>query len=258
MTPAGPRARMHDLRTFAAGAGCGLLAGLFLLSMIVWQFGNVIGSRAARLDHPPDVPHPMARWGNGSIGHGDVDVAVLERAPEAAEDVRPTTGRTSTSESTAESAVIGPDPSSAAGLEDRELEMPVEGVTPESLTRQFDDARGVSRRHEAIDILAPRNTPVKAVEAGMIARLFHSKAGGITIYQFDPSRRFCYYYAHLERYAAGLREGDSVRKGQVLGYVGSSGNAPKDTPHLHFAIFRLTAEKRWWEGTPVDPYDVLR
>ena len=78
MTPAGPRARMHDLRTFAAGAGCGLLAGLFLLSMIVWQFGNVIGSRAARLDHPPDVPHPMARWGNGSIGHGDVDVAVLD------------------------------------------------------------------------------------------------------------------------------------------------------------------------------------
>jgi murein DD-endopeptidase MepM/ murein hydrolase activator NlpD len=98
---------------------------------------------------------------------------------------------------------------------------------------------------------------VKAVDAGTIARLFYSKAGGITIYQFDPSERFCYYYAHLERYADGLREGDVVKKGQVVGYVGISGNAPKNTPHLHFAVFRLTAAKRWWEGTPIDPYDLL-
>jgi murein DD-endopeptidase MepM/ murein hydrolase activator NlpD len=99
---------------------------------------------------------------------------------------------------------------------------------------------------------------VKAVEDGTIARLFHSRAGGITIYQFDPSQQFCYYYAHLSRYAPNLKEGERVRKGQVIGYVGTSGNAPKATPHLHFAIFRLTAEKRWWEGTPIDPYDVLR
>jgi murein DD-endopeptidase MepM/ murein hydrolase activator NlpD len=136
--------------------------------------------------------------------------------------------------------------------------MPVEGADPADLTRQFDDARGGARRHEAIDILAPRNTPVKAADDGTIARLFHSKAGGITIYQFDPSQQFCYYYAHLERYAAGLKEGDPVRKGQVIGYVGTSGNAPPNTPHLHFAIFRLTAEKRWWEGTPIDPYDLLK
>ena len=103
-----------------------------------------------------------------------------------------------------------------------------------------------------------RNTPVRAVESGRIARLFFSKAGGITIYQFDPTERFCYYYAHLERYAEGLREGQRVQKGQVIGYVGTSGNAPEDTPHLHFAIFRLTAEKHWWEGTPIDPYDILR
>ena len=122
----------------------------------------------------------------------------------------------------------------------------------------FEDARGDSRRHEAIDILAPMGTPVRAVEGGRIARLFNSKAGGITIYQFDPTERFCYYYAHLQRYADGLRENDTVRQGQIIGYVGVSGNAPKDTPHLHFAVFRLTAEKRWWEGTPVDPYDILR
>jgi murein DD-endopeptidase MepM/ murein hydrolase activator NlpD len=136
--------------------------------------------------------------------------------------------------------------------------MPVDGVAPEALTRQFDDARGSSRRHEAIDILAPRNTPVRAVEDGTIARLFNSRSGGLTVYQFDPTERYAYYYAHLEGYAPGLREGDRVRRGQVLGYVGSSGNAPKDTPHLHFAVFQLTAAKRWWEGDPVDPYDILR
>jgi len=132
---------------------------------------------------------------------------------------------------------------------------------PEILPRRrvgIDERRSGSRAHEAIDILAPRNTPVKAIEGGTIARLFESKAGGITVYQFDPTEAYCYYYAHLERYAEGLREGDKVRKGQVIGYVGTSGNAPKNTPHLHFAIFKLTAEKHWWEGTPIDPYDVLK
>jgi murein DD-endopeptidase MepM/ murein hydrolase activator NlpD len=97
-----------------------------------------------------------------------------------------------------------------------------------------------------------------AVEKGAIARLFYSKAGGITVYQFDPMVRYVYYYAHLERYADGLREGDQVHRGQVLGYVGTSGNAAKDTPHLHFAIFRLTAKKQWWQGSPVDPYEVFK
>jgi murein DD-endopeptidase MepM/ murein hydrolase activator NlpD len=136
--------------------------------------------------------------------------------------------------------------------------IPVEGVTANELTRQFSDQRGGTRHHEAIDIMAPRNTPVLAVEGGTIARLFFSRAGGTTIYQFDPSGEFCYYYAHLEGYAEGLREGTSVRKGQILGYVGTSGNAPKNTPHLHFAIFRLTEARHWWEGTPIDPYDLIR
>ena len=127
-----------------------------------------------------------------------------------------------------------------------------------SWSRTFTDARGSSRKHEAIDILAPIGTPVVAIESGKIARLFNSKAGGITVYQFDPTERFCYYYAHLDRYADGLRENDTVKRGQVIGYVGVSGNAPKDTPHLHFAVFRLTEAKRWWEGTPIDPYDILR
>jgi murein DD-endopeptidase MepM/ murein hydrolase activator NlpD len=248
--------RRHTLRTFAAGALFGALAGVFLLSVIVWNYGNVIGSRNAADLHPADPPSAMARWQDSThdAGAGVLDVA--EETPAATTGTVPATVPGDVPKEGG--AVIGPTASSPVELEDRDLEMPVEGISPEQLTPQFDQPRGGVRKHEAIDILAPRNTPVKAVEDGRIARLFHSKAGGITIYQYDPTERFCYYYAHLERYASGLKEGGPVRKGQVIGYVGTSGNAPKDTPHLHFAIFRLTGEKRWWEGTPIDPYDVLR
>lgn len=143
-------------------------------------------------------------------------------------------------------------------LRTRALTLPVQGIKKEELRDTFNELRGGARRHEAIDILAPRNTPVFAVEDGTIARLFLSEAGGITIYQFDPREIYVYYYAHLERYADGLKEGDRVKRGQVIGYVGTTGNAPRDTPHLHFAIFRMTDQKRWWQGTAIDPYSVLR
>jgi len=146
----------------------------------------------------------------------------------------------------------------AKDLVARHLTIPVQGIASDRLVRSYHDPRSGGREHEALDILAPRNTPVVAVEDGTIARLFLSKAGGTTIYQFDPDRQYTYYYAHLERYADGLKEGDTVHRGQVIGYVGTSGNAPKNTPHLHFAVYRLTAGKHWWEGTPIDPYDILR
>jgi murein DD-endopeptidase MepM/ murein hydrolase activator NlpD len=127
------------------------------------------------------------------------------------------------------------------------------------LTSTFVDPRGGgSRRHEAMDILAPRGTEVYATLDGKIARLFTSAAGGLTIYQFDPAEEYAFYYAHLDRYAPGLAEGQVVRKGQTIGYVGTTGNAPVGTPHLHFAIFKLGPDKRWWEGEPVDPFLVLR
>jgi murein DD-endopeptidase MepM/ murein hydrolase activator NlpD len=143
-------------------------------------------------------------------------------------------------------------------LRQRRLEMPVKGATRDALHQSFDDARGSSRKHEAIDILAPMGTPVVAVEDGTIAKLFVSDAGGITVYQFDPSATYCYYYAHLQRYAGGLQDGARVTRGQVLGYVGVSGNAPKDTPHLHFAIFKLAESRKWWQGTAIDPFVVMR
>jgi peptidoglycan LD-endopeptidase LytH len=243
-------AAQATLRTFAAGAGCGFLAGAFVVAVIVWHFGNVIGLRGAAGTLEPRPRSAVERWVDGVDDAGDGVIEASRGRPEVA-----TTG-------TAEVARPAPSPEPAIGptpadvLEKRDLVVPVEGVDPDKLVRSFADARD-GRKHEALDILAPRNTPVKAVEDGRIARLFSSKAGGITIYQFDPSEQFCYYYAHLERYTPGLAEGHTVRKGQVIGYVGTSGNAPKDTPHLHFAIFQLTAARRWWEGTPIDPYDVL-
>jgi murein DD-endopeptidase MepM/ murein hydrolase activator NlpD len=138
-------------------------------------------------------------------------------------------------------------------LRARLLALPVQGTRPDQLVSSFGDARG-SGPHEAIDILAPIGTPVLAVEDGRIEKLFVSVRGGLTIYHFDPRRRYAYYYAHLSRYAEGLKEGDDVARGDVIGYVGVSGNAPPDTPHLHFAIFELGPERQWWKGAPIDPY----
>lgn len=144
-------------------------------------------------------------------------------------------------------------------LRDRDLLVPVEGVDDDDLDDHFADPRGDGRYHFAIDILAPHGTPVVAVEDGRITKLYLSNGGGgIAIYQFDSSQTFGYYYAHLDRYAAGLEEGDLVRKGEVIGYVGMTGNAPPGTPHLHFAITLLTPEKRWWEGIPLNPYSALK
>lgn len=143
-------------------------------------------------------------------------------------------------------------------LRHRHLELPVQGINRSDLRDTYNETRGGTRKHEALDVLAPRHTPVLAVEDGTIAKLFFSDAGGITIYQFDASGTFCYYYAHLQRYADGLKEGAAVKRGDVIGYVGTTGNAPRETPHLHFAIFKLGEDKHWWQGTPVDPYSVLK
>jgi len=155
--------------------------------------------------------------------------------------------------------LTGLDLSAMADLRGRRLAFPVEGIEPASLMDTFRDARGGGARlHRAVDILAPRRTPVRAVEAGTIARLDRSVAGGISVYQFDPEERYCYYYAHLDAYAAGLSEGARVERGQLLGYVGTTGNAPRGTPHLHFAIYRLSEAKQWWAGTALNPYTVFR
>ena len=141
-------------------------------------------------------------------------------------------------------------------LAGRSLAIPVSGVEKVSIHDSFRDGRG-ARKHEAIDIHAPRGTPVIAAGDGCVVKMFRSVPGGITLYQFDPQGNFAYYYAHLDRYADDVIEGSQLARGDVLGYVGTTGNAPANAPHLHFAIFRLGPEKRWWTGTAVNPYAVF-
>ncbi len=155
--------------------------------------------------------------------------------------------------------VPGAGPVSGAGsptsdvedLRGRHLVVPIEGADVEKWKGSFDEMRD-GHRHDAVDILAPRNTPIRAVDDGTIAKLFLSKAGGVTIYEFDPSGRYIYYYAHLERYGD-VKEGETVRRGQVIGYVGTSGDAPANTPHLHFEI-QHALDHKWWQGRSIDPY----
>jgi peptidoglycan LD-endopeptidase LytH len=139
-----------------------------------------------------------------------------------------------------------------------DLILPIKGLTAGDIVDTFYQVRSGGYPHKASDILAPRGTPVRAVCDGLIRKLFLSKAGGNTIYEFDVTETYCYYYAHLDRYAEGLREMEPVRQGQVIGYVGTTGNAPPDAPHLHFAILRLGPEKEWWKGTAINPYPVLQ
>jgi murein DD-endopeptidase MepM/ murein hydrolase activator NlpD len=141
-------------------------------------------------------------------------------------------------------------------LIERKLLIPVQGVRAEDLRDDFNEVRG-GHGHEALDIMAARGTPVLAADEGTVAKLFLSKPGGLTIYQFDDSQTYCYYYAHLDRYADGLKQGALLRRGEVVGYVGSTGDASPDAPHLHFAIFKLGPERHWWQGTAIDPYGFL-
>jgi len=136
------------------------------------------------------------------------------------------------------------------------LLIPVEGIPRAKLRDNFSEGRG-ARKHEALDIMAPRGSPVIAAGDGKVVKLFKSAAGGITVYQFDPDEKFTYYYAHLDRYAEGMKEGLALKRGDLVGYVGTSGNAPANAPHLHFAIFRLGPDKRWWKGTAVNPFPFL-
>lgn len=171
-------------------------------------------------------------------------------SPPAASSVAATTPVAPTIASTPSASTSAPKPANA-------LLIPVAGVIASQLDDTFNDARGSERRHEALDIMAARGTPVLAARDGKVVKLFNSKPGGLTIYQFDPTGTYAYYYAHLDRYAPRLAEGRQLRRGDVIGYVGSTGNASPDAPHLHFAILVLGPEKQWWKGTAIDPYPLL-
>ncbi len=204
-----------------------ILLGCALLLPLTWWF-----VRAER-DVPPEAPAaaPIRRAGRPA--------AKAATGKPAASMERPSTGE--------EDRANAP----------RELAVPVAGVDSRSLEGTFSQRRGSSRSHDALDILAPRGTPVVAADDGVVKKLFTSVRGGLTVYQFDPGEQYCYYYAHLDGYAPDLHEGQLLRKGELVGFVGSTGNARQDAPHLHFAVNRLDPDKKWWGGTPLDPYPLL-
>jgi hypothetical protein len=133
---------------------------------------------------------------------------------------------------------------------------PLDLLKPSELHDSFNDLHH-GHRHAAIDIMRPRGTPIHAVTSGVIRKLFTSRQGGLTIYEFDRAGTYCYYYAHLDRYATGLQERMPIARGDVIGYVGTTGNAAPDAPQLHFAIYRLGPDKSWWKGEPINPYPIL-
>lgn len=137
------------------------------------------------------------------------------------------------------------------------LVIPVAGVQPSQLVDTYTQSRGQGRLHDAIDIMAAAGTPVLAAVDGPVVKLFTSAAGGITLYQFDAAGEYVHYYAHLQGYAPGIAEGRVLRQGEVLGYVGATGNADPAGPHLHYSIARLDADRKWHGGTPVNPYPLL-
>jgi len=134
------------------------------------------------------------------------------------------------------------------------LLIPVTGVKPGELVDTFSQARGAGRVHDAIDIMAARGTPVVAANDGHVVKLFTSKPGGLTVYEFDPQDKVIYYYAHLDSYAPGLAEGQVLHRGDPIGFVGSTGDASADAPHLHFEVEVLGPAKQWWHATSINPY----
>ncbi|HEX9484440.1 MAG TPA: peptidoglycan DD-metalloendopeptidase family protein [Gemmatimonadaceae bacterium] len=139
----------------------------------------------------------------------------------------------------------------------RGMQIPVAGVSVSQLRDSFDEGRDGGRVHRALDIMASRGTPVIAADSGRILRLGFNALGGNCLYATDPLGRIVYYYAHLDAFQPGLAQGAALARGDTIGFVGTTGNAPKDTPHLHFQVMRMAPDGRFWDGEPINPYPLF-
>ena len=236
----------RGLLLFVLGALIGANATYFVMSRGLGPLGGM--DDAERVETPLPVQPP-------TDAGADAGPAVSDPASRASTPMLPPPAVRATG--------VGPMPPNDAspvsdGASDAGLLLPVQGITAAQLQDTFTDARSGGRVHDAIDIMASAGTPVLAVADGTVEKLFESKLGGTTLYQFNPQRTLAYYYAHLQGYAPGIAEKQSLKRGQLIGYVGATGNANPDAPHLHFAIFELGPEQQWWKGTAINPYPQLR
>jgi murein DD-endopeptidase MepM/ murein hydrolase activator NlpD len=218
----------------------GVLVGAAILFVALQEVPDKPATEVAAA--APAAPGIPASQIDGQLPPAPVVVPNLE---DADLPLRPTPDATAAAGSAAPTTMPG------------KLLVPVQGIKSAQLTDTFYQPRGEQRQHEALDIMAPTGTPVVAVADGKVAKLFHSKPGGLTVYQFDPTGQFAYYYAHLDRYADGIAEGMEVKRGTLIGYVGVTGNSDPNAPHLHFAVVALTPEKQWWKGTPLNPFPLM-
>lgn len=237
----------------------GLAVGAFCIGAALWSTGKLQSAylppwvqRVPATPPAPAVPDTAAAPNLPAN-----PVPPPEGAPSASGAADRSADRVATEPPAAASGTAATAPATLHPAPALHLAMPIAGIDPNQLTDTYTDARA-GHRHEALDIAAPQGTPVMAVAEGNVAKLFTSKEGGLTVYQFDNTQQYAFYYAHLDRYAPGLKEGMLLRKGDTLGYVGTTGNAPKNAPHLHFAVFKLGPEKQWWKGTSLDPLPMFQ
>lgn len=234
------------------------------LAVLLWALGRRSSFAPATVNvnrdeqvtgSSPETPAPAA-------------TAAISPTVETAPLATPTTASTATPDQTPRALHPGENPTNQATAKDAalagsfvgtlKLMIPVVGVRPDQLLDTFTDARSEGRAHDAIDIPAPAGTPVVAVADGEIIKLFQSERGGTTIYQLSSDKKLVFYYAHLQRYADGLVPGKFVKQGEIIGYVGDTGNAGVGNFHLHFSISVVADPKRYWEGSNINPYPLLR
>ena len=237
-------ARVRVLLVIVLGVSATLTAVWVLQKRFGYQVGNP--QTQPQIAIPPQAQQASATPDTGLSVPAAPSPSSFAADP-APEDASPTPQP--------QTPILTLDPGYAARLN---LVIPVKGVKREQLQDTFRDARSEGRVHDAIDILAPAGTPVIAAAEGEIIKLFESERGGITIYQLSKDKKLIFYYAHLQRYAEGLTVGKTVWQGETIAYVGDTGNAGTGNYHLHFSIMLTNNPKRYWEGTNINPYPLLR
>jgi peptidoglycan LD-endopeptidase LytH len=248
--PLGPRARVLIIAALVFAA----------LAALVWYLSTAYWSQPVKpLPPPRNVEEPAATTPTATPSSQTTATPAPQTTATPNAQTTATPALTPSPTPSPSPRAQGPSGDAGDALASMRLLIPVEGVKPSQLRDTFSDARSEGRVHDAIDIPAPRGTPVLAAADGRIVRLFLSAKGGTTVYQLaSADEHFVFYYAHLDRYADGLSEGRLARRGETIGYVGDTGNAGPGNTHLHFQIYRVADPKHFWTGENINPYPLLR